>query len=111
MRKWWDRQRTAVRASCPGCACDVATRMLNAYRVGGDGVSVVADKAGEVVRCCACGAVYTVLLDGNVLQAKRLGGQVAQAVAKQAVGRGARDGGGWGLDSDLETLSAQPDGL
>ena len=22
-------------------------------------------KAGEVVRCCACGAVYTVLLDGN----------------------------------------------
>jgi len=111
MRKWWDRQRTALRAECPGCACDVATRMLNAYRVGGDGVSVVADKAGEVVRCCTCGAVYTVLLDGKVLQAKRLGGQAAQAAVTQAAPRGARDGGGWGLDSDLETLSAQPDGL
>lgn len=103
---WQRRQRTVARAECPACACSVATRMLNAYHVGGDGVSVVSDKAGEVLRCCQCGTMYTVLMDGSVLRAKGLGGAPQVEHRRQAAVGGAGDRRGSGLDADLETLSA-----
>ena len=100
---WELRQRTVARAECPSCAGSVVTRMLRAYHVGGDGVAVQADAAGEVVRCCRCGTVFTVLASGDVLRAA----STRQAPAAQPQGRtgGARDERGWGLDRDLETLS------
>jgi hypothetical protein len=100
---WERRQRTVARAECPGCAGSVVTRMLHAWHVGGNGLQVEADAAGEVVRCCACGAVFTVLASGAVLRAQ--GGRPAPAAAAQVPSRGARDRQGWGLDRDLETLT------
>ena len=85
--------------------------MLNAYHVGGDGLSVHADKAGEVLRCCQCAGVYTVLLDGNTLRVKGLAPSGQTAPRREAGARGAGDRRGGGLDSDLETLSTDLDGL
>ena len=107
----WKRRavRTAARAECPSCACGVVVRMLRAWHVGGDGQAVHADEAGDVVRCCQCATVYTVLASGAVLHAK--GSQADRQTAAQQQGgtRGGRRQVGYGLDSDLETLSADSD--
>ena len=79
--------------------------MLNAYHVGGNGLSVLADKTGEVVRCCQCGTAYTVLLDGSVLRAKGLAPTSQPAARRDGATRGAGDRRVGGIDSDLETLS------
>jgi hypothetical protein len=42
-----------------------------AHHVGGDGESVRPQVAGETVRCCSCGTLFTVLNNGSVIVPKR----------------------------------------
>jgi hypothetical protein len=69
--------------------------------MGGDGFSLKADKAGEIVQCCTCGHILTILASGAVLKARVP--ESPRSPARQA--GGARDGGWVGIDHDIETLT------
>lgn len=93
--------KTVTRAQCP-CGCEVVNRVMTAHHVGGDGDAVRATAAGETVRCCRCGTMFTVLRDGGVI------------IPRQAVpGPTARSNGtttttGFGsLDNDLADFEAR----
>ena len=89
-------------AQCPQCGNEHVNRELRAWKVGGDGRQMLAVKSGETVRCAACAYRFTVTQDGKVLHMRRAERPVnAQPFLRE---RGARDGGGGGLDSDLEPL-------
>ena len=96
------KSRTHARAACPQCRGTVLSRRMTAWYVGGDGDSIKADKAGEIVACCACAHVFTVLASGDVLPVRR----PEPAPASRFQDRGARDSGRVGYDNDLDTLSA-----
>jgi hypothetical protein len=95
------RNSTVARAQCPACEGTVFARMRRAWHMGGDGLGIKADRAGEIVQCCTCGHILTVLASGVVLKARAP--EPPKTSAPRAGGAG--DGRGWGLDSDVETLT------
>ena len=82
--------RTVTRAACP-CGCEVVNRVMLAHHIGGDSQSVTTQLAGETVRCCSCGTLFTVLSNGTTIVPKRLAPETKRQMENPGRGYGSLD--------------------
>lgn len=87
-------------AKCPSCDCPHSVATFIASRRGGNGRVVISSPSGEVVKCCGCGTVYTVLNDGSVLRGKGRESYIPPTTQNHAPQRPIH-----ALDDDLEDLT------